>query len=63
MRLHPEQGEPIGRAAELLGDRAMLLILGELFFGRGRFKAITANSGLGSQLVSAAQAAGGGRRG
>lgn len=44
---------PIGRAAELLGDRAVLLILRELFFGRGRFEAITASSGLGPQLVSA----------
>ena len=44
---------PVGRSAELLGDRAVLLILRELFFGRGRFEAIVANAGLGPQLVSA----------
>src|SRR3546814_17794231 len=44
---------PVGRAAELLGDRAVLLILRDLFFGRGRFEAIAASSGLGPQLISA----------
>jgi DNA-binding HxlR family transcriptional regulator len=44
---------PVGRAAELIGDRAVLLILRELFFGRRRFEAIEANTGLGPQLVSA----------
>lgn len=44
---------PIGRSAELLGDRAVLLILRELFFGRRRFETIAANTGLGPQLVSA----------
>src|SRR3546814_5154842 len=43
----------VGRSAELLGDRAVLLILRELFFGRRRFEAIAANTGLGPQLVSA----------
>lgn len=44
---------PIGRSAELLGDRAVLLILRELFFGRRRFEMIAANTGLGPQIVSA----------
>lgn len=44
---------PVGRSAELLGDRAVLLILRDLFFGRQRFEAIAANTGLGPQLVSA----------
>lgn len=44
---------PVGRSAELLGDRAVLLILRELFFGRRRFEVIAANTGLGPQLVSA----------
>lgn len=44
---------PVGRAAELLGDRAVLLILRELFFGRRRFEVMAANTGLGPQLVSA----------
>src|SRR3546814_13094307 len=44
---------PVGRSAELLGDRAVLLILRDLFFGRRRFEAIAANTGLGPQLVSA----------
>ena len=44
---------PVGRSAELLGDRAVLLILRELFFGRRRFDLIAANTGLGPQLVSA----------
>src|SRR3546814_12148311 len=43
----------VGRSAELLGDRAVLLILRDLFFGRRRFEAIAANTGLGPQLVSA----------
>jgi len=43
---------PVGRSAELLGDRAVLLILRELFFGRRRFELIAANTGLGPQLVS-----------
>ena len=44
---------PVGRSAELLGDRAVLLILRDLFFGRRRFEAIAAHTGLGPQLVSA----------
>ena len=44
---------PVGRSAELLGDRAVLLILRELLFGRRRFELIAANTGLGPQLVSA----------
>ena len=44
---------PVGRSAEPLGDRAVLLILRDLFFGRRRFEAIAANTGLGPQLVSA----------
>jgi DNA-binding HxlR family transcriptional regulator len=44
---------PVGRSAELLGDRAVLLILRELFFGRRRFELIAANTRLGPQLVSA----------
>ena len=44
---------PVGRSAELLGDRAVLLILRDLFFGRRRFEAIAANTGLGPQIVSA----------
>lgn len=44
---------PVGRSAELLGDRAVLLILRDLFFGRRRFERIAANTGLGPQLVSA----------
>jgi len=44
---------PLGRSAELLGDRAVLLILRELFFGRRRFETIVATTGLGPQLVSA----------
>jgi len=44
---------PVGRSAELLGDRAVLLILRELFFGRRRFETIVATTGLGPQLVSA----------
>ncbi|MBB6427393.1 helix-turn-helix domain-containing protein [Sphingopyxis sp. JAI128] len=44
---------PVGRSAELLGDRAVLLILRDLFFGRRRFESIAVNTGLGPQLVSA----------
>ena len=44
---------PVGRSAELLGDRAVLLILRDLFFGHRRFEIIAANTGLGPQLVSA----------
>ena len=44
---------PVGRSAELLGDRAVLLILRDLFFGRRRFEGIAANTGLGPQIVSA----------
>lgn len=44
---------PVGRSAELLGDRAVLLILRELFFGNRRFEAIAERTGLGPQLVSA----------
>lgn len=44
---------PVGRSAELLGDRAVLLILRELFFGRRRFEVMVQNTGLGPQLVSA----------
>ena len=44
---------PVGRSAELLGDRAVLLILRDLFFGRRRFEEIAANTGLGPQIVSA----------
>lgn len=43
---------PVGRSAELLGDRAVLLILRELFFGRRRFEVIAVNTGIGPQLVS-----------
>lgn len=43
---------PVGRSAELLGDRAVLLILRELFFGVRRFELIQQNSGLGAQLLS-----------
>ena len=44
---------PIARSAALLGDRAILLILRELFFGIRRFDAIQRNTGLTPQLVSA----------
>ncbi len=45
---------PVGRSAELLGDRAVLLILRELLFGRRRFELMAANTGApGPQLVSA----------
>lgn len=44
---------PVGRSAELVGDRAILLILRDLFFGVHRFEAFQANTGLGPQLLSA----------
>ena len=44
---------PVGRSAEILGDRAVLLILRDLFFSRRRFEAIAAHTGLGPQIVSA----------
>lgn len=44
---------PLGRTAEFLGDRAVILILRELFFKAARFDAITRGTGLGPQLVSA----------
>ena len=44
---------PVARSAEILGDRAVLLILRDLFFGRRRFEAIAANTGLGPQIISA----------
>ena len=44
---------PVGRAAELVGDRAVLLILRDMFFGVRRFEAFQANSGLGPQILSA----------
>ena len=44
---------PIARSATLLGDRAVLLILRELFFGVRRFDAIQRNTGLTPQMVSA----------
>lgn len=43
---------PVGRSAELVGDRAVLLILRDLFFGIRRFEAFQANSGLSPQLLS-----------
>ena len=43
---------PVGRSAELVGDRAVLLILRDLFFGIRRFEAFQANTGLGPQLLS-----------
>lgn len=44
---------PVGRSAELVGDRAVLLILRDLFFGIRRFEAFQVNSGLGPQILSA----------
>jgi len=44
---------PIARSASLLGDRAVLLILRELFFGVRRFDAIQRATGLTPQLLSA----------
>lgn len=44
---------PIARSATLLGDRAVLLILRELFFGVRRFDALRRNTGLTPQMLSA----------
>lgn len=44
---------PVGRAAELIGDRAVLLILRDLFFGVHRFEQFQANTGLQPQILSA----------
>jgi DNA-binding HxlR family transcriptional regulator len=44
---------PIARSATLLGDRAVLLLLRELFFGVRRFDALQRNTGLTPQMVSA----------
>lgn len=44
---------PLGRTAEFLGDRAVILILRELFFKATRFDALVRGTGLGPQLVSA----------
>lgn len=44
---------PVGRAAELVGDRAVLLILRDMFFGVKRFEEFQANTGLGPQILSA----------
>lgn len=44
---------PIARSASLLGDRAVLLLLRELFFGVRRFDALQRNTGLTPQMVSA----------
>lgn len=44
---------PVGRAAELVGDRAVLLILRDMFFGVRRFEAFQANTGLGPQILAA----------
>lgn len=43
---------PLGRCAELLGDRATLLILRELFRGCRRFELLALNTALRPQLVS-----------
>ena len=43
---------PVGRSAELIGDRAVLLILRDLFFGVRRFEAFQANTGLGPQILA-----------
>jgi DNA-binding HxlR family transcriptional regulator len=43
---------PVGRSAELVGDRAVLLILRDLFFGVRRFEAFQANTGLGPQILA-----------
>ncbi|HEX4874132.1 MAG TPA: helix-turn-helix domain-containing protein, partial [Sphingorhabdus sp.] len=43
---------PVGRTAELIGDRAVILILRDLFFGIRRFDAFQANTGIGPQLLS-----------
>lgn len=43
---------PVGRSAELVGDRAVLLILRDLFFGVRRFDAFQQNTGLGPQILA-----------
>jgi len=43
---------PVARSAQLLGDKAVLLILRELFFGTRRFDAIQRGTGLTPQLLS-----------
>lgn len=43
---------PVGRSAELVGDRAVLLIVRDLFFGIRRFEAFQQNTGLGPQILS-----------
>lgn len=43
---------PVGRSAELIGDRAVLLILRDLFFGVRRFEAFQTNTGLGPQILA-----------
>ena len=43
---------PVGRSAELVGDRAVLLILRDLFFGIRRFDAFQVNTGLGPQILA-----------
>ena len=43
---------PIGRFAEIMGDRAVLLILRDLFFGIRRFDGIQASTGLGPQILA-----------
>jgi DNA-binding HxlR family transcriptional regulator len=43
---------PVGRSAELVGDRAVLLILRDMFFGVHRFEAFQANTGLGPQILA-----------
>jgi len=43
---------PVGRSAELVGDRAVLLILRDLFFGVRRFEAFQANTCLGPQILA-----------
>jgi DNA-binding HxlR family transcriptional regulator len=43
---------PVGRSAELVGDRAVLLILRDLFFGIRRFDAFQLNTGLGPQILA-----------
>lgn len=43
---------PVGRSAELVGDRAVLLIVRDLFFGIRRFDAFQASTGLGPQILA-----------
>jgi DNA-binding HxlR family transcriptional regulator len=43
---------PVGRSAELIGDRAVLLIIRDLFFGVRRFDAFQQNTGLGPQILA-----------